>query len=345
MKDRTGVSFADLTTFAVGGPIARVRECAYALEVQDAVKDAKEAGRPWLVVGGGSNLLASSAPFSGDVIRLTGLDQMYWDGIEVRVGAGVAWDALVEACVSQGMAGLECMSGIPGEVGGAVVQNVGAYGQEIAQVLVEADVYDSEEDDFLSLTLAECNYAYRHSLFKGNARYVVLGATLKLKRAALGVKVAFAELQKRLGAERVPLTDVRAAVLEARRSKGMLLDSQDSDTRGAGSFFVNPVVSGAFAKSLLERHPDCPNYDAPAGARKLAAAWLIEAAGFPRGTTDGQVGQSAKHALALVNRGHARGEDVWAYAQRIAEAVKARFGVELRPEPMSVGLPAFDAMA
>ncbi len=340
VKDHTGVSFANLTTFGVGGPIARVRDCAYALEVQDAVKEAKDAGLPWLVVGGGSNLLAGEAPFEGDVIRLSGLTQTYWDGSEVRVAAGVSWDALVLDSVERGFAGLECMSGIPGHVGGAAVQNVGAYGQDISSVLVEADVYDSETDEFATLALAECMYAYRSSVMKGSQRYVVLGVTLKLRRALTGT-AAFAELQRTLGTGKVGLADVRAAVLAARASKGMVLDPSDSDTRGAGSFFVNPVVSADAACTLLAAHPQCPNYEAPNGQRKLAAAWLIEGAGYPRGTVRGAVGQSGKHALALVNRGGATGEHVWAYASEIAAAVHAKFGVQLTPEPVAVSLPSF----
>lgn len=341
LKDRTGVSFADLTTFGVGGPIARVRECAYALEVQDAVKEANASGRPWLVVGGGSNLLASEGLFEGDVIRLTGLTQTYWDSTEVRAAAGVSWDALVLDSVERGFAGLECMSGIPGDVGGAAVQNVGAYGQDISSVLSEVDVYDTQEDDFATLTHAECMYSYRASVMKGSARYIVLGVTLKLRRAATGTTVMFAELQRTLGTAKVSLAEVRAAVLAARRSKGMVLDAEDLDTRGAGSFFVNPVVSADAANAVLDIHPECPNYEAPNGQRKLAAAWLIEAAGFRRGSTRGRVGQSTKHALALVNRGGATGEHVWAYAREIASAVEAKFGVQLLPEPVPLGLPAF----
>lgn len=341
MKDIEGRTFAELTTFGVGGPIARVRECGYALEVQDAVKEAKAAGRPWMVVGGGSNLLASSSPFEGDVIRLCGLNQLYWDKQEVRVGAGVVWDELVRQSAEKGFAGLECMSGIPGEVGGGVVQNVGAYGQEVSAALVEVDVYDADDDDFLSLSPAECEYAYRSSLFKANSRYVVLGATMRLAHAGAAVRVDYTELQREIGKDKASVLEVRAAVLTTRARKGMVVDATDADTRGAGSFFTNPIVDAAAADKLLAEHPACPRYEAGDGKAKLAAAWLIESAGFARGGRRGAVGQSTKHALALVNKGGATGEEVWKYAREIAEAVQAKFGVRLSPEPVAVGLPPF----
>lgn len=333
---------ADLTTLRLGGPAADVVVASSSSELTQAVGAADSAGTPLLLVGGGSNLVAADAGWPGRtvLIRTSGVTVTDDDGATavVRVAAGEPWDALVARTVVDGLSGLETMSGIPGRTGATPVQNVGAYGAEIADVLESVTVYDRVEAATRPWTPAECRFGFRTSAFKHDDRYVILDVTMRLARRPASVPIGYLELARRLGVEpgtSAPLADVRAAVLDLRRSKGMLLDPADHDTWSVGSFFVNPfvdVVPGAAR--------DCPQW-AVDGRTKLSAAWLIEGAGFRRGYGHGPVGISGKHSLALTNRGGATTAQLLALAVEIRDGVEARFGIRLRPEArLAPNLPA-----
>lgn len=323
---------ADLTTLRLGGPAPDVVLARSAAELTQAVGAADSAGTPLLLIGGGSNLVAADAGWPGRtvLIRTSGV-RVTDDGATaaVRVAAGETWDALVARTVTDGLSGLETMSGIPGLTGATPVQNVGAYGAEIADVLESVTVYDRVQAATRSWTPGECRFGFRTSAFKHDDRYVILDVTMRLARRSGSVPIGYLELARRLGIEpgtRAPLADVRAAVLDLRRSKGMLLDPADHDTWSVGSFFVNPFVDVVPAAAH-----DCPRWVVD-GRSKLSAAWLIEGAGFPRGYGHGAVGISGKHSLALTNRGGATTAQLLALATEIRDGVEARFGIRLRPE-------------
>ncbi len=333
MQVRREVPLADLTTLGVGGPVDRLVEVSDADELVAAVREADEAGRPLLVLGGGSNLVAPDEGWPGDVVlvRSEGITRT---GSLLRVAAGEDWDRLVAYSVREGLAGIEALSGIPGSTGATPVQNVGAYGQEVAQTITAVRVWDRAEKTEQVLTPAECGFAYRDSRLKREAgRFVVLDVTFALEQGPLSRPVGYAELARRLGVgigESAPLADVRAAVLELRRGKGMVLDPGDPDSRSAGSFFTNPIVPAS-------RAPEgCPSWPAGDGQVKLSAAWLVQHAGFARGTRDGLVGTSSKHSLALTTEDGATAGELLAFADRIVATVEQRFGVRLEREPTAV---------
>lgn len=318
-------------------------EAGTAEEIADAVRGADTEGTPVLLVGGGSNLLVADDGWPGVAILMRSR------GVGVRVGAddvaldaqaGEPWDDLVTRCVAEGWAGIECLAGIPGLVGATPVQNVGAYGQEIAEVLTGVRVWDRERAAVRDLGPEECGFGYRTSVFKGSERYVVLGVQLRLRRSGLAEPARYAELAARLGTGRAPLAAVREAVLDLRRGKGMVLDDADHDTWSAGSFFTNPVLdSGELSAFEARLAPGTAYPHWPAeGGTKLSAAWLIERAGFGRGYRAGRAAVSSKHTLALTNRGGASARELLALARTIAAAVRERFRVELRPEPRLVGV-------
>jgi UDP-N-acetylmuramate dehydrogenase len=330
---RRDVRLADLTTLAVGGPIDRLLEVTDADELVAAVRDADEAGRPLLVLGGGSNVVAPDEGWPGDVVavRTTGIERT---GDALTVQAGHDWDELVAFTVEHHLAGMEALSGIPGSTGATPVQNVGAYGQEVAQTITAVRVYDRAEKSERTLTPGECGFAYRDSRLKRDpARFVVLDVTFALHPGELSRPVGYAELARRLGVELgepAPLTDVREAVIELRRGKGMVLDPADPDSRSAGSFFTNPIVPAAHAVD------GCPAWPAGDGQVKLSAAWLVQSAGFGRGTRQGNVGTSSRHSLALTTEPGATAAELLAFAGRVVDAVEEQFGVTLLPEPTAV---------
>jgi UDP-N-acetylmuramate dehydrogenase len=255
----------------------------------------------------------------------------------LQVEAGVDWDHVVRLTVDEGYAGLEALSGIPGRVGAAPIQNVGAYGQEVAQTVGWVRALDRRTHDVVLLSPEECGFGYRDSVFKRSDRYVVLAVAFALEHSRLGAPVRYAELARRLGVEvgeRVPATDVRAAVLELRRGKGMVLDAEDHDTWSAGSFFTNPLLPADQAAALPENAPRWPTDD---GRVKTSAAWLIEQAGIGKGHGSGAARVSTKHTLALTNRGAATTAELLVLAREIRAAVQDRFGVTLVPEPVLVG--------
>jgi UDP-N-acetylmuramate dehydrogenase len=341
---RTGVPLAPLTTLRLGGPAARMTDLACEADVVDAVRDVEARGQVLFVLGGGSNVVVGDEGVSGLVAR------MAMRGIEVTreagravvdVAAGEGWDALVARAVGEGWSGLECLSGIPGLVGGTPIQNVGAYGQEVSETIVRVRAYDRVARAFVDMGARACGFGYRASVFKRSERWIVTGVRFAFAEGRESAPVRYAELAKALGireGERAPMGVVRDTVLPLRRGKGMVLDAADPDSVSAGSFFVNPLVDGAKLAAVEERAGERPpRFEAGEGKWKLAAGWLVERAGFVKGWGEGRVGVSRKHALALVNRGGATTAELLSVARTIRDGVWARFDVELEPEPVFVG--------
>ena len=335
---------APLTTFGIGGRARWLLNAFTMQEVERAHQWSASAAVPLCVVGGGSNLVVADEGFPGVVLRVAirGLSVAAEGGDTlVTVGAGESWDETVADCVGRGLAGLECLSGIPGTVGGTPVQNVGAYGQEVSTSIDRVTAYDCQSRRFRTLSADECAFSYRTSRFKGTEahRFVICDVTFRLR--AGGPTVNYPDIVDYLveaGASSPGILDVRNAVLAVRRRKGMVIDPADPDTRSVGSFFMNPIVSAQHRERvafLAEAQP--PVYPADSDRVKLSAAWLIERSGFRRGDADGPVGISTKHTLALVNRGGATARDVLTFASRVKRGVLDRFGISLRPEPVFVG--------
>lgn len=362
MTDR---SLAELTTLRVGGPARELVEPATRDELVQTALEVWATGDDWLLLGGGSNLVVADDGFDGTVIRTAtrGIDiALDRDGrhARVRAAAGESWDALVAATVDAGLAGVEALSGIPGTVGAAPVQNIGAYGQELGERLVGIDFLDYATGEIVRLDASELGLGYRTSSLKRGRSGIVLAIELDLDAGGWSGPVAYAQLAAALGVElgeRVPLADARRAVLALRASKGMVLDPADPDSVSAGSFFTNPIVSESFARGLPADAPRwpvvpeeadrvlAPGEEVPALASaeyevKLSAAWLIERAGVARGFTlpGSRAGISSKHTLAIVNRGGATAAEVAQLAGFVQTRVLAEFGVLLHPEPVFVGL-------
>jgi UDP-N-acetylmuramate dehydrogenase len=341
---KENVALAPFTTFRIGGPARYFIEAATEDTVLDAIQFAKEKKLPVFVLGGGSNLLVADEGFPGLVIKID-IAGVEWDVYPNRTivfaGAGEDWDHLVSACVDRNLAGVECLSGIPGSVGGTPVQNVGAYGQEISEVLTSVRVYDRETDRVISLSREQCQFEYRKSVFNTAARdrYIVLRVAYSLS-ADGAPSIRYPDVQREF--ERTPdpptLADVRIAVRRIRAHKAMLLVDGDPDCRSAGSFFKNPIVSEPqFAELQNRARTGLPRYAAGAGQVKTSAAWLIEHAGFSKGYSIGSAGISTKHTLAIVNKGGARARDILRLAGEIRRRVHHQFGVWLVPEPVWVG--------
>ena len=333
---------AELTTLRLGGPAPAVLEAASEDVLIDAVRVADEAGDPLLVVAGGSNLVVADEGVQGTVIHVRtrgiSVDLDSCSGAMVTIQAGEPWDDVVARAVQEEWSGVEALSGIPGSTGATPIQNVGAYGQEIAQTLASVRAYDRIDRAVRTIAAADCGFSYRSSRFKESPhRFVILSVTLQLPLGDLGAPVAYAELARTLGVEigtRVPAADVRTAVLELRRGKGMVLDPDDHDTWSAGSFFTNPILTADEAAALPD---DAPRFPQPGGSVKTSAAWLIERAGFTRGHGTDRVSLSTKHTLALTNRGGATTEELLDLAREVRDGVRARFGITLVPEPVLVG--------
>jgi UDP-N-acetylmuramate dehydrogenase len=333
------------TTLGLGGPAMRTVTATSAEEIIAGVREAVRTQEPLLLLGGGSNVVISDEGFPGAalLIRSEGFTVTYDDGdhVLVRVAAGHPWDDFVAQTVAQGWSGVECLSGIPGAAGATPIQNVGAYGQEVSQTIVEVSVYDREQGATTTFTPEECLFEYRTSRFRHTDRWVVLDVTFRLRSDPLSGPVAYAELARALGApigERVPLKTARDTVLTLRRGKGMLLDPSDPDTRSVGSFFTNPILSSAGYQAMAGRLKDeePPSWPMPGGASKVSAAWLIEKAGFGKGYRRGPVAISSKHTLALTNPGTGSTKDLLALAAEIRDGVQEKFGVTLHPEPVLV---------
>ena len=321
------VPLAPLTTLGIGGPAKYFLEARSVEDVREAVDWASSNSEPLLVLAGGSNVLIADEGFPGLVLhlRLRGIT-IESEGV-IKVAAGEPWDEIVAMAIQKGWAGIECLSGIPGSTGATPIQNVGAYGQDVSETVVRVEVFDRTTRQVSWLTNADCGFGYRTSAFKGKDRYVVLSVIFQLQPGGAPT-VRYPELQKFVG-HASDLQQVRDAVITIRRSKGMVIDPADPDTRSDGSFFMNPIVSALPA--------EMPHF--PAGDKiKLSAAWLIEHAGFHKGFVHGNVGISTKHTLAIINRGGGTAREVLELARMIQSAVQQKFGVELRPEPIFIGL-------
>lgn len=346
------MSLADLTTFRVGGAISRLVQAQGEAELIEAVQSADAAGEPVLLLGGGSNLLAADSAFEGVVVRdqrqqLTVDSADACGGAVVDVSAGMRWDDLVLRAIAEGWSGVEALSGIPGTVGATPVQNVGAYGQEVGEVIAAVRTWDRQDNRIRTFARADLQLGYRTSLLKQSLqppwhpspRYVVLSVRFQMPLATLSTPIAYPELARVLDVEpgaRADIGDVRRAVLGLRRSKGMVLDALDHDTWSAGSFFTNPVLG-----RTVPLPPGAPRFET-GGKVKTSAAWLIRSAGFEPGYRlpggGGAASLSTKHALALTNRGHACAEDLTALARAIRDGVREAFAIVLEPEPVLVGL-------
>jgi UDP-N-acetylmuramate dehydrogenase len=328
------------TTLGVGGPARYFLNAASEQDVVDSLDYAKRRNIPVFVLGGGSNLLVADRGFDGLVLRI-GLKGVAWEGPQLRVAAGEDWDEVAAVCVDRGLGGVECLSGIPGLAGGTPVQNVGAYGQEIADVLVRVRALDRQTESAVELSRQDCGFAYRSSIFNTTHknRYIVLSITYELQEHA-APHVKYPDLLRRFEGKAAPptLVEVRQAVREIRASKGMLIVEGDPDCRSAGSFFKNPILSEEeYARLQSSAQEAVPRYPAGTGKVKTSAAWLIERAGFKKGFDIGPVGVSTKHTLALVNRGGAKASDIVRLAREIRKGVEDAFGIRLLPEPVFVG--------
>jgi UDP-N-acetylmuramate dehydrogenase len=350
---RSDVDLAPFTTLRLGGPARTLVTVYDESELVSVVRDADAVGEPVLVLGGGSNVVLPDEGFDGTVVRIAvrGLaGRRDGDRVLLDAAAGEDWEAFVATCVADRLVGVEALSGIPGLVGASPVQNIGAYGQEVAQTVTSVRAYDRPAGEIVVLDPEQCRFSYRHSTFKAQpGRYVVLAVQFALAEGEESAPVRYAELARRLGVEigeRAPLAEVREAVLALRRGKGMVLDAADPDTRSAGSFFTNPLLDPAAAEALRARVRErlgddvrAPEWAEPDGRVKTSAAWLIERSGFTKGAFDGPVGLSSKHTLAVVNRGGGTTADLRRVARSVRDGVHEAFGVELVAEPVVVGEP------
>jgi UDP-N-acetylmuramate dehydrogenase len=333
-------SLAAYTTLRLGGPAGTLTVISDPDEAVATMREAAAERRPVLVLAGGSNVVVGDEGFPGTVVllRTTGIQVVDKsdDSVVVRVAAGERWDDFVSYAVTNGYSGIECLSGIPGSAGATPIQNVGAYGQEVAHTIVAVRAYDRERDSIRVMSSPECAFAYRKSIFKNNDRFVVLEVDFRLALSGESAPIRYAELARRLGVEpgdRVPLARARESVLGLRAGKGMVLDPDDHDTWSVGSFFTNPVIP---AEVWAELALDAPHWPGDDGTVKIAAAWLIEHAGFPKGFAGDGVAISGKHTLALTNRGTGSTTDLLDLARTIRDRVRDRFGIELHPEPVLV---------
>jgi len=322
---------AALTSLRLGGSAERVVTAGTEAELVAAVRD-----RPTLLLAGGSNVVLADDDLPGTVVlvRTRGIALA---GDVLECAAGEPWDEVVAHAVEHGLAGVECLSGIPGSTGATPIQNVGAYGQDVSQTIAWVRAYDREADAVRTMSPAECAFEYRHSVFKYHDRWTVLAVGFRLRDSELSGPLTYAELCRTLDIPvggSAPLAQVREAVLGLRRGKGMVIDPDDPDSVSAGSFFTNPILT----HEEWEKLPGAPAFPEPDGRIKTSAAWLIERAGFARGYGSGRAGISSKHTLALVNRGEATTTELLTLAHEIAEGVRASFGVVLVPEPVLVGV-------
>ena len=343
-KIERDVPLGPLTTLGVGGPAAFFVRAVSEQEIPEAFAWAADRRLPAFVLGGGSNIVVSDKGFDGLVRRLELRGQEFedigGDLVGATAAAGEDWDAFVAECVRRDLAGVECLSGIPGFVGGTPVQNVGAYGQEVSETISRVRCYDRIGENFVDLTNADCGFAYRTSIFNTTERdrYVVTSVAFELVRGGIP-RVSYKDLKERFAGEVPTLAATREAVLQIRRSKSMVIDPSDPNSRSAGSFFKNPIVNVDQAAEIarLGETENVPTFPAGDGRVKVPAAWLIERAGFSKGYTLGRAGISENHSLAIANFGGATAMEVIALKDQIQTAVEAKFGLSLQPEPIFVG--------
>jgi len=336
----TEPDLSSFTTLGVGGPATEILHVTTEAQLIEAVKKADDSKTPILILGGGSNVLISDSGFSGTVIRVETTGNSFeidaCSGGTLTVSAGSDWDEFVAFTIDKGLANLESLSGIPGTVGGAPIQNIGAYGHEVAEVIARVRTFDREKKEIKTFMASECNFSYRSSIFKESAgRYVILDVTFQLRRGEESLPIGYAELAKELGVEigaRVEIIKVREAVLKLRGAKGMLVGQ---GINSAGSFFMNPILKQDIADKLPS---DAPRWPMPDGRVKTSAAWLMEHAGVSKGDRLAGAQISSKHVLALSNSGDATAKDLIELARSAQEKVKAKFGIELQSEVQLVGL-------
>lgn len=347
----TDIELAPLTTLKLGGPAERLVKVTDTAELIRLVQAADAEDEPIFFLAGGSNVVVADDGVPGTTvwIQTRGIEERELeDGrISLTVAAGESWDGMVARAVDSGLAGIECLAGIPGSVGATPIQNVGAYGQEVSSTIASVLVLDRRDGNVLTLAAAECGFGYRASRFKGDDRFLVLAVEFVLVPDDESAPVLYSQLADALGVEvgqRVPLPVARETVLELRRSKSMVVDPDDPDSVSAGSFFTNPLLTlpqmadlTARSGELLGPDDPPPSYPAPEGLAKTSAAWLIERAGFSRGFGDGAIGLSRNHTLAIVNRGGGTTAELVEFARMVAGRVEQVFGVGLVPEPVFVG--------
>ena len=347
MQLQQNVPLAPLTTLGVGGPARYFVEAQTLAEVLEAVAFAYSNELPLFVLGGGSNLLVSDSGWAGLVLKIgiRGIDEHSQDGKAVfDAGAGEEWDKLVARAVSRNCAGIECLSGIPGSVGGTPVQNVGAYGQEVAETVESVQALDLRVGQVRELCNEACGFSYRTSIFNSSqrGRYIILRVTYALEPGGQP-RLHYADLKRYFAGWSVPptLAETRDAVRKIRAGKGMLISPGDEDCRSAGSFFKNPLLSPEQYQELMARaaakNLQVPSYPALDALKKVSAAWLVEHSGFSKGLVSGSVGISRKHALAIVNRGGANSADIIGLKEQIQQRVEDLWGIRLEPEPVFVG--------
>ena len=331
----------DYTSLRVGGPAKKFVEVGTEAEIIAAIEAAGET--PILIIGGGTNILVADNGFEGTVIRITSHSMQSeidaCSGATLTIGAGENWDEFVATTLERGFAGLETLSGIPGTVGAAPIQNIGAYGHEVSEFITRVRTYDRQRKALKTFTNSECEFSYRNSHFKAHpGRYVVLDVQFNLRQGEMTTAITYAELAKKLGievGEKAPIAATRAAVLELRAAKGMLLNPSDRDSWSAGSFFTNPIISQEVANQLPEGAPKWPTAD---GKVKTSAAWLIENSGVHKGDSHGGARVSTKHVLALTNAGNATATDIAELAKSAQKSVFEKFGITLEAEVNLVGI-------
>jgi UDP-N-acetylmuramate dehydrogenase len=329
------------TSLRVGGPATKIVQVSTEAQIIAAIEEAGDT--PILIMGGGTNVLIADKGFDGTVIRISNNSvQSEVDacsGATLTIGAGEDWDVFVQTTINSGFAGLETLSGIPGTVGAAPIQNIGAYGHEVSEFITRVRTYDRELKEIYTFTNSQCEFTYRNSYFKAHpGRYVVLDVQFQLRVGEFSAPITYLELSKKLGIEpgdKASVVATRAAVLELRASKGMLLSPDDHDSWSAGSFFTNPIISQQAADALPDAAPKWPLND---GRVKISAAWLIENAGMHKGDEVGGARISTKHVLALTNSGDATAADIAELAKRARDHVREIFGITLEAEVNLVGI-------
>ena len=329
------------TSLRVGGPATRIVQVSTEAQIIAAIEEAGDT--PILIMGGGTNVLIADKGFEGTVIRISNnsvqAEVDACSGATLTIGAGEDWDTFVQTTINSGFAGLETLSGIPGTVGAAPIQNIGAYGHEVSEFITRVRTYDRELKEIYTFTNSQCEFTYRNSYFKAHpGRYVVLEVQFQLRIGEFSDPITYLELSKKLGIEpgdKAPVAATRAAVLELRASKGMLLSPDDHDSWSAGSFFTNPIISQQAADALPDAAPKWPLND---GRVKISAAWLIENAGMHKGDEVGGARISTKHVLALTNSGDATAADIAELAKRARNQVREIFGITLEAEVNLVGI-------
>lgn len=329
------------TSLRVGGPAKKIVNVSTESEIIAAIEEAGDL--PVLIIGGGSNVLIADTGFAGTVIHIANnqaeSEVDACSGATLTIGAGENWDDFVATTISRGFAGLETLSGIPGTVGAAPIQNIGAYGHEVSEFITRVRTYDRHAKAIKTFTSAECEFEYRNSIFKRTpGRYIVLSVQFQIRSGEISTPITYAELAKKLNiavGEKAPVVETRKAVLELRAAKGMLLNPNDKDSWSAGSFFTNPIVSVEVAAALPEGAPKWPTAD---GRVKTSAAWLIENSGIDKGLSHGGARVSTKHVLALTNSGNATAEELIQLAREVRASVQEKFGITLEPEVNLVGI-------